>query len=197
VARENIAPSGSPLFADKGSARPASGLRSIYPDAEHDDDPQVPVVPVKSPDPALRAVEPDELAEAASLQAGGFKTAVLEEPAPPTPDAAEPEIAEVFPEIPETSTATAGPAEIETALAEADRPSTEGSAAQTTGLIARIGALHPLVIGGAFAALLIASLVIGYGVSVVAGAGSAGESAVAPADATRSDTPRPSDGTAR
>jgi hypothetical protein len=182
VARENIAPSGSPLFADKGSARPASGLRSIYPDAEHDDDPQVPVVPVKSPDPALRAVEPDELAEAASLQAGGF---------------AEPEIAEVFPEIPETSTATAGPAEIETALAEADRPSTEGSAAQTTGLIARIGALHPLVIGGAFAALLIASLVIGYGVSVVAGAGSAGENAVAPADATRSDTPRPSDGTAR
>ena len=199
MARENIASSGSALFADKGGARPASGLRSIYPDAEHDEDPQLPVAPIKSPDPVQFAAEPDELAEAASLQVGGFKPALLEDPAPPTRGAGEPETAEPLSDSSVSDTATAGPAEIETALAEADRPPTEDPAAQATGLIVRSGTLHPLVVGGAFAALLLASLVIGYGVSRFAGAGPAGENTVAPADQSRPDAPRPrpSDGTAR
>ena len=175
MAKENIASSGSQLFADKGRARPASGLRSIYPEAENDDDPQIPAVPAKPPDSLQLASDDDELGEAASLQAGGFRPAVAE-----TPTLAPPDAGEVNQENRGSSLATAGPAHIDTALAEAASPSTGARATEQTTLLARSTRLHPLVIGAGFAALLLASLGIGYGISLIANGGPADNGANAP-----------------
>ena len=199
MARENIASPGSRLFANKGTAQPASGLRSIHPEVEPDEDPQIPAVPAKSGDSLQRAPGDSEFADAASLQAGGFKTADLEDPAPPARDTVEPDTGEVSQELRVSNMATAGPADIETALAEAASPSTEVAATRTSALLARSATLHPLVVATAFAALLLASLGIGYGISIIARGGPAEDGAVAPADAVRSQAPRslPSNATAR
>lgn len=191
MAKEDIASSGSQLFADKGRARPASGLRSIFPEADHDEDPQIPAVPTKPPDSSSLASEEGELTDAASLQAGGFKTAIVDEPEPPKPDVGTPDAGKVPQETPVSSLAAAGPAHIDTALAEAVSPSTDARAADQATLFARSARLHPLVIGAAFAALLLASLGIGYGISLIAGGGSAKQGDSAPAEASRSEIPRP------
>jgi cell division septation protein DedD len=90
-----------------------------------------------------------------------------------------------------SSTAVAGPAQIETALAEATTPSTDVLATRTTALFARSGTMHPLVVGTAFAALLLVSLGIGYGISIIASSGSAEQGVITPADAIRSAAQRP------
>ncbi len=183
MTKESIASADFQLFANKGKARPASALRAIYPGTERDEEAGLPAVSVHLANTRQSTSTESELAEAASLQVGGFTAAVLDEPTPSIPDVVDPDGGDVSPEM-VSDAATAGPADIDGALAEADEPAGESPAVRTSALLARSGHLHLPVIAAAFAALLLASLGIGYGLSLIAGGGTPDADA-APPETTR------------
>ena len=183
------------VFADKGTARPASGLQSVHPRIARTEIAQAPAAPSVPRDAAQNAAADGELLEAASLAAGGFNSAKQANPTPPAHDPGMRDTGadgtgKVAPEQQATNVATAGPADIDSALAEFANAPGEASTVQRTGMYPRSDILRQLIVGAAFVAPVIMSMGTGYGISQIVRGDPTEVGTAAPAAATRTVPPR-------
>ncbi len=159
----------SSLFAHKGTARPASALRSIYPETGDDED----LSEAGFPDPAPKAkqFEPDdELEAAASLLTKQFKPVGVNGPTRPPADTGQVE-----------TLVTAQPSQA------SDIPAAQSTAAATEPVVSgRTSILRRLMISAGFVVLAIVSLGIGFTVNLIAR-----DSAPAPEASTTNATTQP------
>jgi len=155
----------SGLFARKGTARAASGLRLLEPQAEGDQ-PVPAATAANGAESHARAV--GDLAEAASLAPGGF-TAVARQSTAPIADA--PHGTETAgPVVGGAAGASAvGPAEIDSALADAAEVAGDAPLAQLAAYVRRRDVVRRLLIASGFVAALVACVGVGYGVSLLVG----------------------------
>lgn len=164
----------SSLLAQKGTARPASGLRFAYP-AVKPPEPVTAAAPSPTTDPGTQPDNPsmapryDTLAEASSLQIGGFKPLdATAEPQPPR-SAGDTGVAGSDPEV-----QLAVPPAIGAKDAQFEPPANTSVSDATPPSPSRthVGAPRPLILGGGFALLVLVSLAAGYAVSLLAQGGS-------------------------
>jgi len=154
----------SSLFARKGTARAASGLRLLDPQAEGDQPAQAATAATGEESQARAA---SDLAEAASLAPGGFTTVARQSTAPIADAPHETETA--APVGGAAGASAVGPAEIDSALADAAEVAGAAPLAQLAAYVRRRDVVRRLLISIGFVAALLACVGVGYGVSLLAG----------------------------
>lgn len=165
----------SNLFARKGGARAASGLRLLEQQAGGTEP-----VQLRADRAAGDAAPPEvpsapELGEAASLGPGGFTEAERQDAAPDAPAEEAPREPEhgprepepVAPDTPPTGASSAGPADIDNALAEIGQETQTPFAARAIGALPRGDIARRLLIPIGFVAALLACVGVGYGISLL------------------------------
>ena len=160
---ENSAPDPR-LFADKGRARPASGLKSVVLSVAPDATAPAPEAPPDSAD--AQTAGDGEPEDAASLQVGGFKSVRPVSDGATASDAAAPE-APLF----SGADVTAPAGNSVSHVRAVPPPDIVISESRTS--------LRPLIIAVAFSALLLVSLGIGYAVSALFGGDAGADGAAA------------------
>lgn len=183
MAEQQSAAPAPQMFAHKGAAQPASGLRSVTPEVAGADAPPASAAAASPRQSSPPRSDDNELAEAASLGVSGFTTAGREMAAPPAPAVAAQEPGAAVADRPHPNAALAGPAGIDSALAEAVSAPRRLSPLQQAvfagrGNVSNIS--RPIIVGAAFAALLAVSLGIGYGISTIAHGAASGDGADVP-----------------
>lgn len=192
------------LFARKGGARAASGLRLLEQQAGHTEPVQLRAGRAAADGVPLETANAPELGEAASLGPGGFTEAERRDAASDAPAEAAPRQPEhvsrepepVAPEAPPANASSTGPADIDNALAEIGQETQLPFVARLIATLPGDGIARRLLISVGFIAALLACVGVGYGISVLVRGGATQGGAVIAGKAMGLNAPQhaPSDG---